>query len=127
MMREVLKLISAHHPEIAKYLSKTGNNSKFMLFSTKLSNKRFWDFFCASTGSASDQLSFPLDSWTKLPTNPLVSTVHKDQIPLIRQGISRELLCFLQQLTKRIQIKWLDNTFKPVTQSTVKIIGILSL
>ncbi|MBT90530.1 MAG: hypothetical protein CL921_03110 [Deltaproteobacteria bacterium] len=44
-MREVLQLISAHHPEIAKYLSKTGNNVKFVLFSTKLSNKRFLDFY----------------------------------------------------------------------------------
>ena len=126
-MREVLQLISAHYPEIAKYLSKAGNDVKFVLFSTKLSNKRFWDFFCANTGSASDQLSFPLDSWTKCPTNPLVSAVHKVQIPLIQRGISTELLCFLQQLTKRIQINWLGNTFKPVTQSTVKIIGVLSL
>ena len=126
MMREVLQLISANHPEITKYLSKTGNNVKFVLFSTKLSNKRFMDF-CVQVQACSDQLSFPLDSWTQCPTDPSVSAVHKVQIPLIQRGISTELLCFLQQLTKRIQINWLGNTFKPVTQSTVKIIGILSL
>ncbi len=61
MMREVLQLISAHHPEIAKYLSKTGNNFKFVLFSTKLSNKRFWDFFVQV--QARPVINFPFH-WT---------------------------------------------------------------
>ena len=47
---------------------------------------------CASTGSASDQLSFPLNSWTQCPTDPSVSAVQKVRIPLIQRGISRVAL-----------------------------------
>ena len=52
---------TAHHPEIAKYLSKTENNVQFVLFSTRLSNKRFWDF-CVQV-QARPVINFPFH-WT---------------------------------------------------------------
>ncbi|MDG2198350.1 MAG: hypothetical protein P8O70_16025 [SAR324 cluster bacterium] len=111
-MREVLQLISAHHPEIAKTLHQDGEARQVRIVFNQVQQQEDLGFWVQVQALARNQLSCPLESWAQCPTDPSVSAALKAQTPVIQQGVSTQLLCSLQHLAKRIQSNWLGNASK---------------
>jgi MinD-like ATPase involved in chromosome partitioning or flagellar assembly len=111
-MRDVLQLISAHHPNIAKTLQEDGDAHQVRVVFNQVEQQEDLGFWLQVQALARDQLSCSLESWAQFPTDPSVSAALKAQTPLVQQGVSTQLLCSLQQLAKRIQDNWFGSTSK---------------
>jgi flagellar biosynthesis protein FlhG len=111
-MRDILQLISAHHPNIAKTLQEDWDARQVRVVFNQVEQQEDLGFWLQVQALARDQLSCSLESWAQCPTDPSVSTALKFQTPLIQQGVSTQLLCSLQQLAKRIQNNWFGSTSK---------------
>ena len=111
-MRDVLQLISAHHPNIAKTLQEDWDARQVRVVFNQVEQQEDLGFWLQVQALARDQLSCSLESWAQCPTDPSVSAALKAQTPLVQQGVSTQLLCSLQQLAKRIQDNWFGSTYK---------------
>ncbi|MGA0399182.1 MAG: P-loop NTPase [bacterium] len=111
-MRDILQLISAHHPNIAKTLQEDWDARQVRVVFNQVEQQEDLGFWLQVQALARDQLSCSLESWAQCPTDPSVSAALKAQTPLVQQGVSTQLLCSLQQLAKRIQNNWFGSTSK---------------
>jgi len=109
-MRDVLQLISAHHPNIAKTLQEDWEARQVRVVFNQVEQQEDLGFWLQVQALARDQLSCSLESWAQCPTDPSVSTALKFQTPLIQQGVSTQLLCSLQQLAEKIELCWLGSS-----------------
>ena len=115
-MREVLQLISAHHPKTAKRLQEDWDARQVRVVFNQVEQQEDLGFWLQVQALAKDQLSCSLESWAEYPTDPSVSTALKAQTPLVQQGVSKHLLCSLQQLAEKIKEYWLGSS--PVNTKT---------
>ena len=109
-MRDVLQLISAHHPNIAKTLQEDWDARQVRVVFNQVEQQEDLGFWLQVQALARDQLSCSLESWAQCPTDPSVSTAPKAQTPLIQQGVSTQLLSTLQQLAEKIEECWLGSS-----------------
>jgi hypothetical protein len=111
-MRDVLQLISAHHPKIAKRIQEDLEACPVRVVFNQVEQQENLGFWLQVQALARDQLSCSLESWAQCPTDPSVSAALKVQTPLAQQVVSTQLLCSLQQLAKRIQNNWFGSASK---------------
>ncbi|MGA0769046.1 MAG: hypothetical protein ACO3QB_11155 [bacterium] len=109
-MRDVLQLISAHHPNIAKTLQEDWEARQVRVVFNQVEQQEDLGFWLQVQALARDQLSCSLESWAQCPTDPSVSAALKVQTPLVQQGVSTQLLCSLQQLAEQIELCWLGSS-----------------
>ena len=109
-MRDILQLISAYHPNIAKTLQEDWEARQVRVVFNQVEQQEDLGFWLQVQALARDQLSCSLESWAKCPTDPSVPTALKVQTPLVQQGVSTQLLCSLQQLAEQIELCWLGSS-----------------
>jgi flagellar biosynthesis protein FlhG len=109
-MRDVLQLISAHHPNIAKTLQEDWEAPQICVIFNQVEQQEDLGFWLQVKALARDQLSCSLECWAQCPTDPSVSAALKAQTPLVQQVVSKQLLCSLQQLAEQIELWWLGSS-----------------
>ncbi|MGA0361012.1 MAG: P-loop NTPase, partial [bacterium] len=76
-MRDVLQLISAHHPNIAKTLQEDWEARQVRVVFNQVEQQEDLGFWLQVQALARDQLSCSLESWAQCPTDPSVSAALK--------------------------------------------------